>query len=101
MPHTSSASKRLRQNIKRRDRNRDAKKGIRLQLKKIARLPKDETAEGVTKEIQAAVRKLDKAAARKVLHPNTAARKKSQLQKLLNQKLAAPAAPAAPPAKAK
>jgi small subunit ribosomal protein S20 len=46
------------------------------------------------KEFTLAAKKLDKAAAKRVIHPNLAARKKSQLARLLRDKeKAAPAAP--------
>ena len=86
MPHTKSAKKSLRQDEKRRDRNRAAKKALRTQLKKFAGAQKEGTAEQKQAEFVAAVKLLDKAAARRVLHPNAAARKKSQLARQLAAK---------------
>lgn len=83
MPHTSSAKKAMRQDAKRRDRNKGVKKAIKTQLKKFATALEDGTPEQKQAEFIAAVKKLDKAAARKVIHPNAAARKKSQLAKKL------------------
>ena len=61
----------------------------------------EETPEKLREEFILAVRKLDKAAAKRIIHPNTAARKKSQLARLLNQKLGAgsttPPPPQSPP----
>lgn len=85
MPHTSSAKKSLRQDEKRRFRNRAAKKAIRVQIKTFTSAIGSDTA---TDELKAAVRKLDKAAAKRVIHPNTAARKKSQLARMLATKAA-------------
>jgi small subunit ribosomal protein S20 len=85
MPHTKSAKKRLRQNEKRRQRNRAAKKAIKLQLKKVLAAAAG-PAEQFQKEYNLAARKLDRAAAKRVIHPNLAARKKSQLARLLKQK---------------
>ena len=95
MPHLKSAKKRLRQNIKRRDHNRATKKALKKQLKSVFEAGTDKTAtvEQVKKEATAAVKKLDKAAARGVIHKNTAARKKSQIARLINNKNK-PAAPA-------
>ena len=90
MPHTSTAKKRLRQNEKRRLRNRAAKKVLRLQVKKVVLADKKATPDQVAADFKLAVRKLDKAAARHVIHPNTAARRKSQLARLMNAKAAAP-----------
>jgi small subunit ribosomal protein S20 len=82
MPHTPSAKKRLRQTAKRRLRNRSTKKTIRIQIKKLEGLAKQGPADQVQAELKQAIKKLDKAAARRVIHPNAAARKKSQLMRL-------------------
>jgi small subunit ribosomal protein S20 len=84
MPHTHSAEKRLRQNEKRRLRNRAAKKAIRLQIKSFLAAVKG--GGDAAAEFKLAVKKLDKAAAKRVVHPNLAARKKSQLARLLQAK---------------
>ncbi|MCI0642019.1 MAG: 30S ribosomal protein S20 [Gemmataceae bacterium] len=89
MPHTSSAKKSLRQTTKRRLRNRAAKKAIRIQVKNVTQAPKEATLDDLRKELVAAFRKLDKAAAKRVIHPNAAARKKAQLQKLYNSRASA------------
>jgi small subunit ribosomal protein S20 len=94
MPHTSSAKKRLRQNTKRRMRNRAAKSSIKTQLKRFdAAL--DGPVEKLREEYNLAAKKLDKAAAKRIIHPNLAARKKSQLARALHQKTTA--APPPPP----
>lgn len=86
MPHTSSAKKRLRQNEKRRERNRFAKKTVKTQIKKFLDVAKSGTPEQLQEEYNLAAKKLDKAAAKRVVHPNMAARKKSQLSKVLQSK---------------
>ena len=78
MPHTRSAEKRNRQNEKRRLRNRAAKKTIKGQIKKFLDAVKAGNPDTVQAEFKAIVRKLDKAAAKRVVHPNLAARKKSR-----------------------
>jgi small subunit ribosomal protein S20 len=93
MPHTPSAAKYLRKTEKRRLRNRTVKKGIKAQLKKFMDVAKSGNVEELQKELVVATKKLDKAAAKRVVHPNMAARKKGQLAKLVNAKKAAPAAP--------
>lgn len=93
MPHTSSAKKRLRQNLKRRQHNRAIKKELKLQLRAVTKADKDVTLEQLREEYNKAAKKLDKAAAKRVIHPNLAARKKSQLARLLNQKAQVGAAP--------
>ncbi|HMF10960.1 MAG TPA: 30S ribosomal protein S20 [Gemmataceae bacterium] len=87
MPHTSSAKKRLRQSHKRRLHNRSVKKAIKVQLKKFAAAVNGPVEE-LRKEYDLAAKKLDKAAAKRVVHPNLAARKKSQLARVLHQKTA-------------
>jgi small subunit ribosomal protein S20 len=86
MPHTRSAKKSMRKNEKRRLHNRAAKKAIKVQTKKVLALVKAGSADDLRQEVVLAIKKLDKAAARRVLHPNTAARKKSQLARLLHKK---------------
>ncbi len=79
MPHSSSAKKRARQYEKRRLYNRAYKKSINTALKTFQAA----TPEQANEEFRKAVRKLDMAAARKVIHPNKAARKKAQLARAL------------------
>jgi len=88
MPHTKSAKKNLRKAQKRRLRNRATKRTIKTHCKRVIAAA-EETPEKLREEFILAVRKLDKAAAKRIIHPNTAARKKSQLARLLNEKLAA------------
>jgi small subunit ribosomal protein S20 len=90
MPHTHTAKKRGRQSAKRRLRNRAVKKAIKIQIKSVFDVAKS-SPDKLQAEIKAAIKKLDKAAAKRVIHPNTAARKKSQLARLGN----APPRPAA------
>jgi small subunit ribosomal protein S20 len=73
----------MRQDAKRRERNRIAKKGIKTSLKKFTASTTAGTPEEKQADYIAAIKKLDKAAARKVIHPNAAARKKSQLARQL------------------
>ncbi len=79
MPTSESAKKRLRQSEKRRLANRIARKVIRTFSKKAVA----EAAEGKLEQAESAYRtavaKLDKAGLRRILHPNTADRRKSRL----------------------
>ncbi|MBI2807219.1 MAG: 30S ribosomal protein S20 [Planctomycetes bacterium] len=88
MPHLKSAKKRLRQNLKRRDHNRAVKKTLRKQLKATFEVAdaKEIKLDDLKKQATVAVKKLDKAAARGIIHRNTAARKKSQIARLINKK---------------
>jgi small subunit ribosomal protein S20 len=92
MPHTRSAKKNVRKSQKRRLHNRVVKKAIKKQLKSFAEATEG-SVEQLRKEYQLAAKKLDKAAAKRVIHPNLAARKKSQLARALRAKeMAAPKA---------
>src|SRR5262249_16096783 len=73
--------------------NRVVKRDIKDQLKRVLEF-KTAPAEELQKEFRLATKKLDKAAAKGVIHPNMAARKKAQLARLVRQKSADPAAPA-------
>jgi small subunit ribosomal protein S20 len=89
MPHTQSAKKHIRQSEKRRLRNRAIKKDIKLQIKKLLVVVQEGNVEQARQELKLAAKKLDRAAAKCVLHANTVARKKSQLARLLNAKATA------------
>jgi small subunit ribosomal protein S20 len=93
MPHTKSAKKNMRKAEKRRIANKVAKKSIKKQLKTFLGAA-DGPIDELKKLYDLTAKKLDKAAAKKVIHPNLAARKKAQLAKLVNKKAAAPPAPA-------
>jgi small subunit ribosomal protein S20 len=82
MPHSSSAKKRARQYAKRRLYNRSYKKAINTAIKGFDAAAKSGGADA-NEAYTKAVRKLDMAAARKVIHPNKAARKKAQLARAL------------------
>jgi len=92
MPHTGSAKKRARQYDKRRLRNRATKSSIKTQIKKFQAVAKEGSLDQLCEEYNLTAKKLDKAAARRVVHPNLAARKKSQLARLIHEKEAGAAA---------
>jgi small subunit ribosomal protein S20 len=79
MPHTKSAKKSLRKTEKRKARNKEAKKAVKIQVKDFLRVVKDGTPEQRQAELIKVSRKLDKAGAKRVIHPNKAARTKSRL----------------------
>jgi len=87
MAHTSSAEKRLRQTEKRRLHNRGVKKAIKGEIKKFLAALKDAPATAAD-ALKAVAKQLDKAAARRIVHPNLAARKKSQLARKLRPQAA-------------
>lgn len=76
MANTRSAEKRNRQNEKREAHNRTQRSRMRTAIKKVLSAPNSESAEAALKETSAL---LDRLATRRIIHPNKAARKKSQL----------------------
>src|SRR5688572_28569454 len=93
MPHKKSAKKRMRQNLKLRAHNRAVKKVVKKHLKTVgeAAVDKQTTVDQLKQEALSAVKKLDKAAARGVMHPNTVARRKARIARMINAKAKAPA----------
>ncbi len=79
MPTTSSAAKRLRQSAKKRLHNRITKKIVKTSVRKALESAAAKEFDKAETEFRAAVAKIDKAGVRRVLHPNTAARRKSKL----------------------
>lgn len=87
MPVTKSAKRALRKSLVRRDRNRAQRSALRTAIKKCraaAGTPEADEA------FRTAVKKLDQAAARNLIHANTAARTKSRLSKALKAAKSAP-----------
>jgi small subunit ribosomal protein S20 len=79
MPTTRSAKKRLRQNVVRRARNRSVKRAVRTQCRKVREAVTTGDAEQAETEFRLAVKRLDRAGAKNIIHPNAAARIKSRL----------------------
>ena len=79
MPNTNSAKKRLRQNKKRRLHNKAIKSSLKTQLRKVHEAVAGDDADARDGAFQAAVSSLDRAAAKKIIHRNAAARLKSRL----------------------
>ena len=82
MANTSSARKRIKQNEKRRLRNRALRSAIRSAVK-TARAAVAGKAPKAAEDVHASIRELDRAVSRGVIHRNTAARKKSSLARSL------------------
>lgn len=79
MANIKSAEKRWRQSLKRRLRNRTARATTRTHIKTVNRTIADGTLDA--QALKTAVRALDKAAEKGILHPNNAARRKSRLMR--------------------
>ena len=69
----------MRQNAKRRMHNRITKKVIKTLTKRTLESAAENDLEKAATAFKQATAKIDKAGARRVLHPNTAARRKSRL----------------------
>jgi len=83
-----SAAKRARQNIKREMHNRQIKSMLKTSFRRFEESLKSGDPEDTRAKLQAAVRQIDKAAAKGILHKNNAARKKSRLSRLYNKTIA-------------
>lgn len=83
MANIKSQIKRNKQNEKARLRNRTVRSEIHTRTK--AAVAAAETGEDTADKLQAAIRRIDSAVSKGVLHKNTAARKKSRLVKRLRR----------------
>lgn len=103
MPHSASAAKRLRQNLKRRTRNRDRTTELKSLKKSILRALHDGKAGEAAEVYKTFTQKLDRAPASRTIHPNAAARQKGRVAIAIAAaaKAPAPAAKTKAPAKAK
>jgi len=82
MPIIKSAKKALRQNIKRQAKNKTRKQSLKSILKETRELAGKKTSDA-KKNLPAVYKALDKAAKIGLIKPNTAARKKSRIAKLI------------------
>ncbi|MDR0731502.1 MAG: 30S ribosomal protein S20 [Treponema sp.] len=86
---SSSAEKRRRQSEERRLRNKSARSAVRTSVKKfVALAQKRETAEAEA-ALKDMIKKIDTAAGKGIIKKNSAARKKSRMQRLFNSLKAA------------
>jgi small subunit ribosomal protein S20 len=77
MANIKSQKKRNRQNEKRRMRNKSIKSDLKTSIRRVERAA--EAGEPTDELLKTAQKKIDTAAAKGVLHPNAAARRKSRL----------------------
>ncbi len=87
MAHTKSAIKRIKIYERNRIRNRLRLGRIKFYTKKFLSLLEENKIEEAKQILPQVISVIDKAAQKGTLHKNTAARKKSQLMKLLNKKI--------------
>lgn len=83
MANTKSAKKRIRQNSRRRARNVVIRTRARSRVRQARETVGAGDAAASEQAVQAAIRELDRAVSKGVIHPNNAARRKSRLQKSL------------------
>ncbi len=94
MPHTASAKKRLRQNVKRHLRNKAAKSKLATKRRGFAALVAAGDIEGAAKALREAQKTFDQAGSKRTVHKKNASRKVSRMAKQLAAMKAAKAAPA-------
>ncbi len=83
MPTSLSASKRVRQIAKRTERNRIAKTRLKTVLRRFNEAVEN-NEEAVEKRLIEAIKTIDKSASKGIIHKNTAARRKSRLNRIYN-----------------
>ena len=96
MANTKQAEKRIRQSRVRRDRNRAAMSRLRTSVKAL-RTAADTDVERARELLPGTLSLIDVTARKGVIHPNSAARRKSRLSRLVNRRseAAAPSGAAA------
>ena len=86
---SSSAEKRHRQSEERRLRNKAVKSSVRTSVKKFQTLAQKKNSGEAEIALRDMIKKIDTAAQKGIIKKNTAARKKSRMQKLFNLSKAA------------
>ncbi len=83
MPNTKSAAKAMRQSIRRRAGNIVKKDAYKKAVKEVKKFISEGKKSEAMATLKMAMKTLDKAAKTKVIHKNTASRKKSRLAKAI------------------
>jgi small subunit ribosomal protein S20 len=83
LANSKSAEKRARQNTRREERNRQQRSRLKTAIKGVMKAEDGDTASAAFKRASAL---LDRFGTRRLIHPNKAARKKSQLARIVNEK---------------
>ena len=89
MPRTKTARKADRASKRKQARNRSIKSAVKTYITRIEKLIYDNDLEKAQAVASVTMSTIDKAAQKKILHPNTASRQKSRLTTKLNKALAA------------
>lgn len=91
MPVTKSAAKRVRQNLKRHQRNLRLSRSVHRETKALVAAIAKHDSQATRQHFQSAQSALDKAVKKGVIHRNKAARQKSQLARRVKDAKAKPA----------
>lgn len=83
MANSKSATKRIRQNARRNERNRNQRSKLKTAIKNVITAEDGDTATAAFKRASSL---LDRFGTRRLVHPNKAARKKSQLARIVTEK---------------
>ncbi|MFP3902048.1 MAG: 30S ribosomal protein S20 [Acidimicrobiia bacterium] len=84
MANIKSQIKRNRQNLKRHERNKAVKSEVKTRVR-AATTAADEGTDDLDEKVRLAIKRIDKAAAKGIIHKNQAARRKSRLMKHVNR----------------
>jgi small subunit ribosomal protein S20 len=84
LPKTKTAEKSARSARRKAERNKAIRSGTKSKVTRAEKLVTTKKSAEARTAVTEAISSLDKAAKRKVIHPNTAARKKSRLMKKYN-----------------
>ncbi|MDR0327502.1 MAG: 30S ribosomal protein S20 [Planctomycetaceae bacterium] len=85
MPNIASAKKRLRQNIATRERNRASRSFVRNRCKNVVKAVLAGSVADAETLFREAVKALDQASSKRIVHRNAAARKKSRLSAMIRK----------------
>jgi small subunit ribosomal protein S20 len=85
MPIIKSAIKQLRKNIKAREKNSLERDDVKKNIKILEKLLKDKKLNDAQKQAFMVYSKLDRMVKKNIIHPNKAARKKSQVMAKINK----------------
>ncbi|UCD54484.1 MAG: 30S ribosomal protein S20 [Dehalococcoidia bacterium] len=92
MPVTKSAQKQVRVAERKQLRNKSIRSECKTNISRAEGLIFSGELEAAQEAVSAAIRSLDKAAEKGIIHPNNAARRKSRLMKKLNEALSSSSA---------
>ena len=84
MPNTATAYKRLRQAKKRTARNRAIKSKVKTSIRRFSEALERADEQTAEARLQEAIREIDKAVSKGIIHKNSGARKKSSLHRAFN-----------------